>query len=109
MAYIYHLIPPKEWEQALHKDSYKTESLKTEGFIHFSTKEQVIGSASKHYPDEKSLVLLAIHEKRVKKHLKWEPSRNEELFPHLYSKINMEWIDTTFLLSKNGDGEWEWE
>lgn len=109
MAYIYHLIRPSDWEKTLQKDAYKPASLKDEGFIHFSNKEQVLESAKLHFPDVDQLVLLAVHEKRVKNQLKWEASRKGELFPHLYSKLRLEWIDTTFLLSRNAEGKWEWE
>jgi len=109
MAYIYHLISPKEWEKALNSDSYKPADFQKEGFIHFSSEEQVIPSANKHYKDHDSLVLLVVSEKRVKKQLKWEKSRNDELFPHLYSKLSLEWIETSYMLSRNPKGEWEWE
>lgn len=109
MAYIYHLITPSDWEDALNGDSYKPAAFKEEGFIHFSSKEQVIPSATKHYKEADSLVILAVPEKRVKAHLKWEKSRNDELFPHLYHKLRHEWVDTSYILSRNADGEWEWE
>lgn len=58
-----------------------------DGFIHFSTAEQVTETAAKHFQDESDLVLVAFDSETLGAALKWEPSRGGALFPHLYRKL----------------------
>lgn len=58
-----------------------------DGFIHFSTAEQVTETAAKHFRDESDLVLVAFDSETLGAALKWEPSRGGALFPHLYRKL----------------------
>ena len=60
----------------------------TDGFIHFSTKEQIRDTLSKHYSLERRLVLMAVEIDTVLENLKWEKSRSDQMFPHLYSKLD---------------------
>ena len=78
--------------------------LKSEGFIHCSEKHQLLESAQKHFAEESELVVLCIVEKRVRNILKREPSRNGELFPHVYGSIPPDAIETTEYLAKNDEG-----
>lgn len=105
---IYHLTTPADWEKSLTEDFHEADSLSQEGFIHCSTKEQILPTAQLHFTDGETLVVLGIVEKRVKSILKWEHSRNGELFPHIYGKIPLSAIDTTFMLLRTKEGKWEW-
>ena len=62
----------------------------TDGFIHFSTTEQIHETLTKHYNLELSLVLMAVEVASVAKNLKWEKSRSDQMFPHLYSKLDFD-------------------
>lgn len=106
--FIYHLITPEDWEVYLNRSTYSPPSLKEEGFIHCSTKEQLLNTAEVHYEGAKELVVLKIREKRVSPILKWEPSRDGKLFPHLYGSLSFHKIETTNMLYKNQRGEWVW-
>jgi uncharacterized protein (DUF952 family) len=105
---FYHLTTEKAWHDALDRGIYTTASLQTEGFIHCSTATQLMESAEKHWKDHHRVVVLHIVDKRVKEILKWEPSRNEELFPHLYGKLEMDAVESTSLLERNDKGQFEW-
>ncbi|MEM6763284.1 MAG: DUF952 domain-containing protein [Bacteroidota bacterium] len=105
---IYHLTSHSQWLEALNKGIYLHESLKLEGFIHCSTKEQLIPTATLHFKGETELVILEIVEKRVKDILKWEESREGDLFPHLYGKLSLTAVENTHLLERNKAGEWLW-
>ena len=61
-----------------------------DGFIHFSTKEQIRKTLSKHYNFERKLVLMAVEIDSVLKNLKWEKSRCDKMFPHLYAKLDFD-------------------
>jgi uncharacterized protein (DUF952 family) len=60
-----------------------------DGFIHFSTPQQVAGTAARHFAQESDLVLVAVESDRLGSALKWEPSRGGALFPHLYRPLSM--------------------
>ncbi|NIP76464.1 MAG: DUF952 domain-containing protein, partial [Xanthomonadales bacterium] len=60
-----------------------------DGFIHFSTGAQVAETAAKHFACQKGLMLLAVGADALGPALKWEPSRDSALFPHLYGPLRM--------------------
>lgn len=61
-----------------------------DGFIHFSTSEQVVETAAKHFAEESDLVLVAFNPDTLGDALKWEPSRGGALFPHLYRSLRID-------------------
>ncbi len=63
---------------------------RADGFIHFSTAEQVTETAAKHFADQSDLVLVAFEAERMGDALKWEASRGGALFPHLYRDLLLE-------------------
>jgi len=60
-----------------------------DGYIHFSTAEQVAETAAKYFAGSTGLMLLA-YEADGLEGLKWEPSRGGALFPHLYGPLPLE-------------------
>lgn len=58
-----------------------------DGYVHFSTADQVKVTASKHFAGEDGLKLLGLDSDRLAPDLKWEPSRGGALFPHLYREL----------------------
>lgn len=61
-----------------------------DGYIHFSTADQVKETAAKHFAGETGLMLLGVEADRLESDLKWEPSRGGALFPHLYRPLRQE-------------------
>ncbi|MDA9554310.1 DUF952 domain-containing protein, partial [Emcibacteraceae bacterium] len=62
-----------------------------DGFIHFSSKDQVEETLKKHFASQKGLLLLDVDMTLLKEGaLKWEISRNGEKFPHLYDELNLD-------------------
>jgi len=97
---IYHITTKAEWEQAQKAGSYTAPSLETEGFIHFSTREQILKVANAFYRNSDALVLLCVNEDSLAPIVKWEdpvhPNPNTapdthkaELFPHVYGAIDV--------------------
>ena len=58
-----------------------------DGFIHFSTKEQIGATLAKHFKAETGLILAAVEADDMGDDLKWEEAREGEEFPHLYRKL----------------------
>ena len=88
MTEIYKILAQTAWNEAQKEGVYQgsADDIR-DGFIHFSTKEQLQGTLEKHYKGQKDLILLAIIESDLGEKLKWEPSRGGALFPHLYAPL----------------------
>lgn len=57
-----------------------------DGYIHFSTAEQVAETVMKHFAGESGIMLLAVEADDLEQ-LRWETSRDSLLFPHLYRNL----------------------
>ena len=61
-----------------------------DGYIHFSTPNQAAETAAKYFAGMAGLVLLAVETDAMGADLKWEPSRDGALFPHLYRALRLQ-------------------
>ena len=92
MSIIFHITQRAAWERAQEEGSYRTGSLKSEGFIHCSTQGQVLPVANLLYKGVNDLVLLVIDENKLGAEVKYErpaPHIKNE-FPHLYGELNLD-------------------
>jgi len=98
---IYHITSRTAWEEARRRGQYRAPSLKSEGFIHCSTRKQVLGVANDFYRGQSDLLLLCIDERGLRAELRWEAPAHPEplkdsgassdsLFPHLYGMLNLD-------------------
>lgn len=58
-----------------------------DGFVHFSTADQAVETAARHFAGAQGLVLLAVDAGALGPALKWEASRGGARFPHLYAPL----------------------
>jgi uncharacterized protein (DUF952 family) len=85
---IYHMCRRAEWAAAEAAGVYRGSSQDAaDGFMHFSTAEQIRESARKHRAGQRDLVLVTVDAARLGAVLKWEPSSGGTLFPHLYGAL----------------------
>ncbi len=94
MNLIYHIVQATDWAWQEAKTDYKADSLKTEGFIHLSEKEQIAGVLSRYYQHVPDLLLLHVDADKLDHELKYEMATNDERFPHLYGPLNKDAIVT---------------
>jgi uncharacterized protein (DUF952 family) len=88
MGLIYKIVPAALWRDAEAADCFEGASVdKADGFIHFSTGEQVAETAARHFAGQDDLLLVAVDPETLGDALKWEPSRGGDLFPHLYAPL----------------------
>ena len=85
---IYHIVTPEVWETFKDKDFYYATSLKTEGFIHCSFAEQLDGVLQRYYKDAEKVLILTLDAEKLTLDLVNEASTNNEIYPHVYGKIN---------------------
>ena len=61
----------------------------TDGYVHFSTAEQAQETADKHFTGQEGLFLLGVEADPLSNDLKWEVSRGDALFPHLFRTLQL--------------------
>ncbi len=91
---IYKISTKDQWRKAQEDGVYLgSKDDKCDGFIHFSTNDQVSATLSKHFNGQIDLLLLKVKiillDQTI---LKWEISRNHEKLPHLYGHLNLDAI-----------------
>lgn len=85
---IHHMCRREQWAAAVAAGAYPGSSQDlADGFIHFSTADQVEASAAKHRAGQHGLVLLTVDAAALGPALRWEPARGGDLFPHLYGPL----------------------
>jgi uncharacterized protein (DUF952 family) len=87
---IYKILSAADWEAAQRAGRFEgSADDRRDGFIHFSDCETVIGTARKYFAGQADLMLLAVDPKRLAD-LRWERSRDDALFPHLYGPLDLD-------------------
>ncbi len=105
MTIIYHLARQHAWDAAQKTGTYTgTAEDRTDGFIHFSTAQQVAESAARHRAGEADLVLIATDSDDLGTPLKWEKSRGGAMFPHLYGELPVSHVRSAAPLPLDGNG-----
>jgi uncharacterized protein (DUF952 family) len=87
---IYKICSASAWREAERQGVYRGSADDArDGFIHFSTASQVAGTARKHFFGQTGLFLVEVDADALGGALRWESSRNDELFPHLYGDLDL--------------------
>ena len=105
MSTIYKICPASAWREAERRGVYLgSDDDKRDGFIHFSTAEQVAETARKHFFGQTGLFLIAVDADQLGDALRWEPSRGGALFPHLYGELDLGATTAVLDLRATSDG-----
>jgi uncharacterized protein (DUF952 family) len=107
---IYKIVPAPLWRSSEASGVFTGSPVDIrDGFVHFSTAEQVRETAARHFAGVEGLLLVAVSAGQLD--IKWEPSRGGALFPHLYAPLPMTsvlWVrelplvDGVHVISLNG-------
>jgi uncharacterized protein (DUF952 family) len=88
MALIFKIVARALWQAAEAEGRFTGAPVDTaDGFIHFSTGDQVRETAARHFAGQSDLLLVAVKADQLGAALRWEPSRGGSLFPHLYATL----------------------
>lgn len=105
MATIFHITTRESWNGARAEGIYRAESLATEGFIHCSTREQVVRTANRFFRAQTGLVLLSIDADGVAPEIRYENSEGDgEMFPHIYGELNTDAVTRVSEFEPDGEG-----
>ena len=103
--FIYKILTKSEFESLKNNNYFEgTKKDIDDGFIHFSKKDQLIGTLNKFYKNQKNLMLLKISSLNLD-NLKWENASDGQIFPHLYSKLNTQKILEEYQIKDDLDGK----
>ena len=102
--FIYKICTKLELNEAKEKREFKgSKKDLDDGFIHFSGEEQVKETLKKHYSNQKDLILLKVDTLKLD-HLIWEQASDGNMFPHLYSSLDLSNVVDEFEISLKDDG-----
>jgi uncharacterized protein (DUF952 family) len=111
---VFHIAAAHEWAQAQQRGEYRTSSLEAEGFIHCSTRDQVLGTARRFFARRTDLLLLRLDGARLAPLLRYEapvPASQEldgQRFPHLYAALPLDAVVACAPLAGDGAGGYRW-
>ena len=102
---IYKIFRPAEWKTLQNDGTTQGAPIDiADGYIHFSTSEQVRETAEKHFAHAGDLVLLTCDTNTLGEQLIWEPSRGGALFPHLYRALTLDDVQSNDALPQGAKG-----
>lgn len=105
MATIFHIAKREVWAEGRAAGTYRPEMFASEGFIHCSTGEQVIGVANNRFREQSGLVLLAIDTNRIMHKIRYENLEGgSQLFPHIYGQLDPDAVITVYDFTPGPDG-----
>ena len=75
-----------------------------DGYIHLSCASQVAATLDKHFSGVDGLALAAVDLSRLGDIVRWEASRDGQLFPHIYGRLPVEAVVSVAPLERTPDG-----
>lgn len=105
MPTIYKICSAALWDEARRLGIFTGAPVDlADGYIHFSTAEQLRETAARHFAGQSDLMLLWIESETLGDKLQWEPSRGGALFPHLYDALDVGYVTRAEPLPLGADG-----
>jgi uncharacterized protein (DUF952 family)/mannose-6-phosphate isomerase-like protein (cupin superfamily) len=107
MTTVYRVLSSAEWQRArMDGEFHGAEHDLRDGFIHFSSADQLAATLRAHYAGVADLVLLYVRVEAVPPSAawRWERSRDGALFPHLYTALPVAAVHRVEPLMLDADG-----
>ncbi|HAT07970.1 MAG TPA: DUF952 domain-containing protein [Rhodobiaceae bacterium] len=106
MGQVIYKILTVEADAQLQRDASLTQAGidAADGYIHFSDAAQLETTLEAHFAGHDDLIILAVDAAACGAALRWEPSRDEVLFPHLYGPLKEEMVGARLRLNAARDG-----
>ena len=90
-ASAFKIFTADQWDQFKADGIFHGASIDlADGYIHMSTADQCDETLTKHFAGQSGLVIAEIDLSGFGEALKWEISREGELFPHVYAALSMD-------------------
>ncbi len=102
---LYKIVPEALWQEARQTGIFHGAGIdQKDGFIHFSTSDQVGQTAALHFAGQTGLLLVAVDGRSFGDKLVFEASRGGALFPHLYADLPLSAVLWEAALPLDGAG-----
>jgi uncharacterized protein (DUF952 family) len=102
---VYKIVTRAQWHAAERAGVFAGAPVdRADGFIHFSTADQVRETAARHFAGLADLLLIAVDAAALGRALVYEPSRGGDLFPHLYAELPLSAVRAVQDLPLGADG-----
>jgi uncharacterized protein (DUF952 family) len=75
-----------------------------DGYIHLSAEPQVAGTLDKHFAGQTGLWLARVDLEAMGESVRWEVSRGDALFPHIYAPLPLSAVTALGPLHRGSDG-----
>jgi len=103
---IFKIVHSEEWHTAKVAGVYSGSAKdKSDGFLHFSTEEQLMGTLTRYYAGADDLILVAVDEGTLDNVLKYEPSTAGALYPHLYGDLPLSAVTRARPIARDKEGK----
>ena len=104
LKYIFKIIDLDQWQNVKQSGTYLGSSKdKEDGYIHFSGEDQVKGTLETYYSKQENLILLKVETLKLD-HLIWEQASDGNMFPHLYSSLDLSNVVDEFEINLTDNG-----
>lgn len=106
-ARVYKICDRGAWEKARLQGHFlgSADDVR-DGFIHLSAPDQVAGTLNRHFAHQDDLLLISVDTARLGSLLRWEPSRDGALFPHLYAPLEFAAVVSEVPLARDAHGQY---
>lgn len=101
---VYKILSNSDWHTAQTLGHTKTALDEGDGYVHLSTREQVLETLHLHYKGQSDVRLFEYLTEPFGDALKWEESRGGQLFPHLYGMLRLDLAVRQWPLENTADG-----
>ena len=102
--FIYKICTKSELQEAKSKGQFLgSKKDLDDGYIHFSGEDQIKETLKKYYLNQKDLILLKVDTLKLD-HLIWEQASDGNMFPHLYSPLELSSVVDEFEISVKENG-----
>ena len=100
---VYKIVPGALWRASESTGTFTGSPVDVlDGYIHLSTGQQVRETAARHFAGVDGLLLVAVAIGALD--VRWEPSRDGDLFPHLYGSLPVSAVSWVVALPIGPDG-----
>jgi uncharacterized protein (DUF952 family) len=103
--FVYKIVSRPAFEAARGADAFPVMPLDLkDGFVHFSTAEQLAETLKLHFAGQSDLVIFAVATAALGDALRWEAARGGQLFPHGYGALSPVLVGESAPVSVSADG-----
>jgi len=105
-TYVYRLATQQEWRDAKETGTIPEREIdRRDGYLHLSTRDQVLETAKLHFAEVDDLLALEIPFDAIAQTVKFElAAKRGTYFPHFYGQLSVTNVANAICLEPDGDG-----